>query len=70
MSEFKSLGRLTFDLCQDIAKCEELRTYLIASVICGTYDVKCSGSVLPHDSLFALNISCLEISRSIQNMNY
>lgn len=34
MSECESLGRLTLVLFQDI-KCEDLRTYPIAEVVCG-----------------------------------
>lgn len=59
MSEFESLGRSTLVLFQDIAKCEGLRPYPIAAVICGSNDVKYSCSVLPDDSLFLLRISCL-----------
>lgn len=59
MSEFESLGRLTLALYQDIAKCEDLRTCPVAAVVCGSYDVKYSGSVLPYDSRLLLGISCL-----------
>lgn len=59
MREFGSPGRLALVVFQDIAKCEDLGIYPIAAVVCGSYDVKYSGSVLPRDSLFLLGISCL-----------
>jgi len=59
MSEFKSPGRLTLVLFHGITRCEDLRTHPIAAVVCGSCDVKFSGSVLPHGSLFLLSISWL-----------
>lgn len=52
MSKCKTLGRLTSVLSQDTTKHEDLRTYPIAAVICGSYDVKYSSLVLCHDTLF------------------